>query len=209
MVKPLRSPPVRLIAGLGNPGTQYADTRHNVGFWWVDRLAAQWGQSFRHEARYTAEVLRHRLDATDCILVKPMAFMNLSGGPVAQVAAFYRIPPEEILVVHDDLDLPVGTVRLKRGGGHGGHNGLRDLHRHLGADYTRLRLGIGHPQVRDAVLGHVLGRPTPVEEQALRHAVERSLEEVPTLLSGDWDAAVRRLHATATATAATPPRPVP
>jgi peptidyl-tRNA hydrolase, PTH1 family len=120
--------------------------------------------------------------------------MNKSGGAVQKLAAFHRIPAPDILVVHDDLDLPVGTVRLKSGGGHGGHNGLRDLHRHLGAEYARLRIGIGHPGVRDAVIGYVLERPSRDEEMAMRRAIEAALESVGDLVAGNWDQAVRRLH---------------
>lgn len=186
--------PVRLLVGLGNPGPRYADTRHNAGFWFADRLAADRGSSFRAESRFEGEVGRIVAGGANCLLQKPMTFMNKSGSAVQKLAAFYRIPPAEILVVHDDLDLPPGTARLKAGGGHGGHNGLRDLHRHLGADYSRLRIGIGHPGVRDAVIGYVLERPGREEEQQMRQAIDAALEVVDALVGGDWDLAVRRLH---------------
>lgn len=186
--------PVRLLVGLGNPGPRYADTRHNAGFWFADRLAADRGSSFRAESRFEGEVGRIVAGGANCLLQKPMTFMNKSGSAVQKLAAFYRIPPAEILVVHDDLDLPPGTARLKAGGGHGGHNGLRDLHRHLGADYSRLRIGIGHPGVREAVIGYVLERPGREEEQQMRQAIDAALEFVDALVGGDWDLAVRRLH---------------
>ncbi len=186
--------PVRLLVGLGNPGPRYADTRHNAGFWFADRLAADRGSSFRAESRFEGEVGRIVAGGANCLLQKPMTFMNKSGSAVQKLAAFYRIPPAEILVVHDDLDLPPGTARLKAGGGHGGHNGLRDLHRHLGADYSRLRIGIGHPGMRDAVIGYVLERPGREEEQQMRQAIDAALEVVDALVGGDWDLAVRRLH---------------
>ncbi len=185
---------LRLIVGLGNPGPRYADTRHNAGFWFVDRLASDRGGALRAESRYEGEVARISVQGATCLLLKPLAFMNRSGGAVQKLAAFYRIPPEEILVVHDELDLPVGTVRLKRGGGHGGHNGLRDIQQHLGPDFARLRIGIGHPGVRDAVIGYVLERPSREEEAGMREAIAAALDTVDDLVTGDWDKAVRCLH---------------
>jgi peptidyl-tRNA hydrolase, PTH1 family len=191
--------PIRLIAGLGNPGPRYADTRHNAGFWFVDGLADARGALFRAESRYEGEVARFTIDGVPCLLLKPLTFMNKSGSSVQKLAAFHQIPPADILVVHDDLDLPTGTARLKMGGGHGGHNGLRDLHRHLGPDYARLRIGIGHPGIREAVIGYVLERPSRAEEAAMREAIAAALESVDDLVAGDWDQAVRRLHGRATA----------
>lgn len=185
----------RLIVGLGNPGPRYAETRHNAGFWFVDRLAVERGGTFRAESRFEGEVARLMTGGTTCLLLKPLTFMNKSGSAVQKLAAFHRIAPEEILVAHDDLDLPAGTARLKAGGGHGGHNGLRDLHRHIGADYARLRIGIGHPGVREAVIGYVLERPSRDEEAAMRRAIDLALGSVDDLVSGAWDQAVRRLHA--------------
>jgi peptidyl-tRNA hydrolase, PTH1 family len=186
--------PIRLIAGLGNPGPRYADTRHNAGFWFVDRLADARGALFRAESRYEGEVARLTIGGAPCLLLKPLTFMNKSGSSVQKLAAFHRIPPAEILVVHDDLDLPTGAARLKMGGGHGGHNGLRDLHRHLGPDYARLRIGIGHPGSREAVIGFVLERPSRAEEAAMREAIAAALGSVDDLVAGDWDKAVRTLH---------------
>ena len=189
--------PIRLIVGLGNPGPRYADTRHNAGFWFVDRLVAGLGGSFRAESRFEGEVARVSVGGLACDLLKPLTFMNKSGNAVQKLAGFHKIPPAQILVVHDELDLPVGTARLKMGGGHGGHNGLRDLHRHLGPDYARLRIGIGHPGIREAVVGYVLERPSRVEEAAMLDAINAALESVNDLVAGDWDKAVRRLHARA------------
>ena len=194
---PIETMPIRLIVGLGNPGPRYADTRHNAGFWFVDRLVAGLGGSFRAESRFEGEVARVSVGGLACDLLKPLTFMNKSGNAVQKLAGFHKIPPAQILVVHDELDLPVGTARLKMGGGHGGHNGLRDLHRHLGPDYARLRIGIGHPGIREAVVGYVLERPSRVEEAAMLDAINAALESVNDLVAGDWDKAVRRLHARA------------
>jgi peptidyl-tRNA hydrolase, PTH1 family len=193
----IQTMPIRLIVGLGNPGPRYADTRHNAGFWFVDRLVDGLGGSFRAEARFEGEVARVSVGGTACDLLKPLTFMNRSGNAVQKLASFHKIPPAQILAVHDDLDLPVGTARLKMGGGHGGHNGLRDLHRHLGPDYARLRIGIGHPGIREAVIGYVLERPSRAEETAMREAINAALESVSDLVAGDWDKAVRTLHARA------------
>ena len=156
---------LKLIAGLGNPGTQYARTRHNAGWWFVDALLAQQRGAWRHDAQQHADLARVRIDDADLWLAKPTSFMNHSGGPVSALARFYRITPQEILIVHDDIDLPPGVARLKQGGGHGGHNGVRDVIAHLGAEFWRLRLGVGHPGSRDLVLDAVLDRPTGAEQQ--------------------------------------------
>ncbi len=193
-VNPVRTLPIRLIVGLGNPGPRYADTRHNAGFWFVERLADDLGGSFRAESRFEGEVARVMIDGAQCNLLKPLTFMNKSGNAVQKLAGFLKISPEQILVIHDELDLPAGTARLKMGGGHGGHNGLRDLHRHLGPDYARLRIGIGHPGIREAVIGYVLERPSRADESAMREAIGAALESVPALVAGDWDKAVRSLH---------------
>ena len=143
--------PLKLIVGLGNPGRQYARTRHNAGWWFVDALAEQCHGSWRHEARWQADVARLRIEDTEQWLLKPMTFMNRSGVSVSGIANFHRIVPAEILVVHDDIDLPPGVARLKQAGGHGGHNGLRDVIAHIGPDFWRLRLGVGHPGAKDLV----------------------------------------------------------
>lgn len=186
--------PLKLIVGLGNPGREYARTRHNAGWWFVDELATRSHGSWRSEARQHTELARVDIAGTELWLLKPMAFMNRSGVPVAAVANFYRIEPGEILVVHDDIDLPPGIARLKQGGGHGGHNGLRDVIAHIGADFWRLRLGVGHPGSKDLVLDAVLDRPTQAEQQAIDEAVSRALEIVPELLRSGAQKAMLSLH---------------
>lgn len=186
---------IRLIVGLGNPGPRYAETRHNAGFWFVDALVRRHSTEFRAESRFDGEAARLTLPEGDCWLLKPMSFMNKSGLPVRKCADFYRIAPEEILVVHDELDLDPGVARLKMGGGHGGHNGLRDLHRHMGGpNYARLRLGIGHPGHRDEVVPFVLDRPGRDDARAIDDAIDAALDQVPALIAGRWDEAVRNLH---------------
>ncbi|MGH8269665.1 MAG: aminoacyl-tRNA hydrolase, partial [Steroidobacteraceae bacterium] len=155
--------PLTLIVGLGNPGPTYARTRHNAGFELVDELARRAGASLRHEGRHQGELGRASLAGAEVWLLKPMTFMNLSGQSVRSVAGFYRIAPQSILVAHDELDFPPGVVRLKEGGGAGGHNGLRDIMAQLGDEFWRLRIGIGHPGDRGAVLDYVLGRPPAAE----------------------------------------------
>ena len=190
-----RSPTLRLVVGLGNPGPQYADTRHNAGFWLVDELARQHGGYFRPDSKYHGETCRIALAGQDLWLLKPMTFMNRSGLAVAALARFHRIPLPAILVVHDELDLPLGVVRLKKGGGPGGHNGLRDLIAHLGGnDFLRLRLGIGHPGDSRDVLDHVLRRPLASERVLVEQAMVDALRELPRLIAGQWDRAVHALH---------------
>lgn len=186
---------IRLIAGLGNPGKKYEQTRHNAGFWFVDEVARRYAVRFRAESRFASEVASCQIDGQECRLQKPQEFMNRSGRPVAALAAFYRIPRPAILVVHDDLDLPPGTVRLKQNGGHGGHNGLRDLIPSLGGnDFLRLRIGIGHPGHRDDVIGYVL-RPAVREEQAaIEAAIEAALGVLSDVITGNIEAAMKELH---------------
>ncbi len=186
--------PLKLVVGLGNPGREYARTRHNAGWWLVDELAASSNGSWRHDARAHTELARIDLAGTQLWLLKPTAFMNRSGGPVAAVAKFYGIEPGAMLVVHDDIDLPPGVARLKFGGGHGGHNGVRDVIAHLGADFWRLRLGVGHPGSRDLVLDAVLDRPTQAEQQAIDQALSRALEIMPELLRSGAQKAMHSLH---------------
>jgi peptidyl-tRNA hydrolase, PTH1 family len=187
--------PLSLIVGLGNPGPTYARTRHNAGFELVDELARRTGVSFRHESRHQGELGRATIDGSDVWLLKPMTYMNLSGQSVRSVAGFYRIPPQSILVAHDELDFPPGQVRLKEGGGHGGHNGLRDLIAQLGDDFWRLRIGIGHPGDRDAVLNYVLGRPPAAEAALIHDAVLAAADAVPVMLRDGAQKAMNRLHA--------------
>ena len=186
--------PLTLIVGLGNPGPTYARTRHNAGFDFLDELARRTGASLRREARHHAELARASIGGTDVWLLKPMTYMNLSGQAVGSVAGFYRIPPESILVAHDELDFPPGTVRLKEGGGAGGHNGLRDLIARMGADFWRLRIGIGHPGDRDAVLDYVLGRPPAAEAGLIHAAVLAAADTVPVMLADGAQKAMSHLH---------------
>jgi PTH1 family peptidyl-tRNA hydrolase len=186
--------PLKLIVGLGNPGREYARTRHNAGWWFVDELAAQSHGSWRHEARQHTDLARVTIADTELWLLKPTAFMNRSGAPVAAVANYYGIAAADILVVHDDIDLPPGTARLKQGGGHAGHNGLRDVIAHIGADFWRLRLGVGHPGSKELVLDAVLDRPTPAEQQAIDEAMTRALEIMPELLRSGAQNAMLSLH---------------
>jgi len=186
---------IRLIAGLGNPGVKYEQTRHNAGFWFVDEVARRCAGQFRAEARFGSEVAGCRIDGQECRLQKPQEFMNRSGRPVAALAAFYRIPRPAILVVHDDLDLPPGTARLKQDGGHGGHNGLRDLIPSLGGnDFLRLRIGIGHPGHRDDVVGYVLKSAAREEQAAIEAAIEAALGVLPDIIAGNIEAAMKQLH---------------
>jgi PTH1 family peptidyl-tRNA hydrolase len=186
---------IGLIAGLGNPGTKYEQTRHNAGFWFVDEVARRYAGKFRAESRFASEVASCQIDGQECRLQKPQEFMNRSGRPVATLAAFYRIPRPAILVVHDDLDLPPGTVQLKQDGGHGGHNGLRDLIPSLGGnDFLRLRIGIGHPGHRDDVVGYVLKSAPREEREAIESAIEAALGVLPDVITGNLDAAMKALH---------------
>jgi peptidyl-tRNA hydrolase, PTH1 family len=188
-------PGIRLIAGLGNPGRDYAATRHNAGYWWMDRLAELYHVQLRPESKFHAECCRHVRDGADLLLLKPVTYMNASGRAVAAAARFYRIPTEEILVVHDELDLPPGTVRLKKGGGHGGHNGLKDVNAALddGA-YWRLRIGIGHPGDKSQVVDYVLHAPSAAERDQIEAAIARSLSVVPALQTGAFEAVMHKLH---------------
>ena len=186
---------IQLIAGLGNPGKQYEQTRHNAGFWFVDAVARDRGVHFQSESKYSSEVARCSIAGNDCRLQKPLDFMNRSGRPVAALAAFYRIPRSGILVVHDDLDLPPGSIRLKRDGGHGGHNGLRDLIPALGGnDFLRLRIGIGHPGHRDDVVGYVLKAASREDHAAIDDAIAAAVRALPDIICGNLDAAMKELH---------------
>ena len=186
---------IQLVAGLGNPGAKYEQTRHNAGFWFVDELARRCSTQFRSESKYKSDVARCTVDGKDCRLQKPMDFMNRSGQSVAALAGFYRIPRNAILVVHDDLDLPVGTVKLKKGGGHGGHNGLRDLVSHLGGnDFLRLRIGIGHPGHRDDVVDYVLKNASREDRGLIDQAIDDAISVMPQIIAGDIEAAMKELH---------------
>jgi len=186
----------RLVAGLGNVGARYAGSRHNAGFWYLDALGERLGAAFRADRKAHGELARVHAGARDLRLLKPDTLMNRSGLAVGAVAGFLKIPPAGILVAHDDIDLPPGTVRLKFGGGHGGNNGVRDVAARLGtADFWRLRIGVGHPGNRDAVIDYVLGRPSPDDRRAIEDALTRAVEETDRLIAdGDVEGAMNALH---------------
>jgi PTH1 family peptidyl-tRNA hydrolase len=187
--------PIRLIVGLGNPGPEYEQTRHNAGFWLVDNLARM---PLTRESRYNALAAKTTIAGNEVWLLEPQTFMNRSGQSVGALARFYKIVPDDILVVHDELDLPPGTAKIKKGGSSGGHNGLKDISAALGTqDYWRLRIGIGHPRnlnSQQAVADYVLHRPRKEEQALINDAIERSLDEIPLLCEGKFEAAMMRLH---------------
>jgi PTH1 family peptidyl-tRNA hydrolase len=187
-------PPIQLIVGLGNPGREYEATRHNAGFWLVEELARRHGGSFRLESRFKAELARVQLAASERWLVKPQEYMNNSGRVVAAIASFYKVEAPAILVAHDELDLLPGDLRLKQGGGAGGHNGLKDLIAHLGPDFWRLRIGIGHPGSKDLVTPYVLGPARANEREPIARAVEQGADIVPDLLEQGAERAMQKLH---------------
>lgn len=188
------SPPIEMIVGLGNPGGNYEQTRHNAGFWWVDALAQRNGGVFRVEAKFQVQVCRISFVNHECWLLKPTTFMNRSGIAVAAMAGFYKIPVESILVVHDELDLSPGVARFKLGGGHGGHNGLRDIIAQLSANFMRLRIGIGHPGDRDAVVDYVLQRPSLADRKQIEAAMDAALLVMPDAVNGEMQRAMLSLH---------------
>ena len=190
---------LKLIVGLGNPGEKYARTRHNAGFWFADEIARRYGGVFRAESRHQGELARVRITLeggaqSEVWLLKPMTFMNKSGGSIVSLANFYKVAPEEVLVAHDELDLPFGVARLKLGGGHGGHNGLRDTIAAFGAEFWRMRLGIGHPGHKDLVHDYVLQRAPSDQERAIENAVNNAVDVLPMLLSQGAEKAMNRLH---------------
>lgn len=183
-----------IIAGLGNPGERHARTLHNAGFWFVDELARRANEVFRPEKRFDAEACRIALAGGDVWLVKPQSYMNRSGAPVRGFIDYYRLSAEQLLVAHDEIDLPPGVARLKVGGGHGGHNGVRDVMQHCGADFMRLRLGVGHPGEKDKVTGYVL-KPGPAGvEAAVRNAIDDAADLMPLLADKGIEMAMNRLH---------------
>lgn len=186
--------PIQLVVGLGNPGAEYVMTRHNAGFWFVDALARAHGGRFSHERKYSGDVCRLAIDEREVRLLKPTTFMNRSGQAVQALAAYLKVPTEAILVVHDELDLPLGTVRLKQGGGAGGHNGLKDIIARLGEGFMRLRIGIGKPVVTQDTIDYVLERAGETEENAIMEAVGAALVEVPRLLAGESEKVMHTLH---------------
>jgi len=194
---------IRLLVGLGNPGAEYEFTRHNAGFWWIDAAARQLGASLQPERGYFGLVARVNRPDGPLWLLEPMTYMNLSGKSVAALARFFKIAPAEILVVHDELDLQPGQMKLKLGGSPAGHNGLKDIHAQLGTpDYWRLRLGIGHPGVKAEVINYVLKKPSPEHREAIDKAIDLSLGALDLLLAGEMERAMMKIHAK-------PPRPKP
>jgi len=185
---------LRLVVGLGNPGPEYAGTRHNAGFWFVDELARRHGARLKPERRYGGDAGRVAIDGVDLWLLKPMTYMNRSGSSIRSLCDYLQVPSAEVLVAHDELDLPPGAVRLKRGGGAGGHNGLKDTIQHMGEDFWRLRFGIGHPGHRDEVIGYVLRRAAAEEQRAIEEAVALAVEELPRLVTEGAEKVMNRLH---------------
>ena len=186
---------IKLFVGLGNPGSEYQATRHNVGFWWLDALARELKLKLSADKAWHGLAARTSLNGHNVWLLAPQTYMNLSGRSVAALAGFYKILPDEILVAHDELDILPGRLKLKRGGSHAGHNGLRDIHDQLGsADYWRLRLGIGHPGVKAEVVNWVLKKPSTHDQQEIEACITRSLKALPLLLAGEMDKATMLLH---------------
>jgi PTH1 family peptidyl-tRNA hydrolase len=186
--------PLKLIVGLGNPGAEHARQRHNAGFAFVDALAARHGGTFRYEPRHQADLARVRIADAEVWLAKPMTYMNCSGGPTVSVAGFYKIAPGELLVAYDELDFPPGDARLKFGGGHGGHNGMRDILAHAPDGFWRLRLGIGHPGDRSKVLHYVLGRPSPADEELIGAAIAAAADALAVMMQHGAQRAIQALH---------------
>ena len=185
---------IRIIAGLGNPEEKYERTLHNAGFWFVDALARKYGGSFRYDKKFDADYCRIKLHGEDVWLVKPQSYMNLSGGPIRSVMDYYRLTIDELLVAHDEIDLPPGTTRLKKGGGHGGHNGLRDIIQHCGAEFVRLRLGVGHPGEKSQVTNYVLKRGSAEVERAIEDNIVEAMAVMPLLIEDGLNAATKALH---------------
>ncbi len=204
---------IKLFVGLGNPGQEYEATRHNAGFWWIDAVARDLKVGLVPDRSVHGHVARITVKGQPLWLLKPQTFMNLSGKSVGALARFFKITPQEILVAHDELDIPPGQMKLKRGGSHAGHNGLRDIHAQLASDdYWRLRIGIGHPGVKSEVVNWVLKKPMAEHLHAIEDCITRSLQAVPLLLEGDTTKATMLLHTKAEKTkapAATPPPPKP
>jgi PTH1 family peptidyl-tRNA hydrolase len=185
---------LNIIVGLGNPEDKYERTLHNAGFCFVDAVARKYGGQFRYEKKFDAECCRVNIQGEEVWLVKPQSYMNLSGGPVRGVMDYYRLKPGGLLVAHDEIDLPPGTVRLKKGGGHGGHNGMRDVIKHCGADFMRLRLGVGHPGEKTRVTGYVLKRGSADVERALENNIDDAIAVLPLLMDDGLNAATKALH---------------
>lgn len=185
---------IKLIVGLGNPGNEHREDRHNAGYWYVDALARKHDSQMRPDKKFFGETGRFQHKSHDLRLLKPDTYMNRSGSAVQAMASFLKIMPEEILVAHDELDLPPGTVRLKKGGGAGGHNGLKDIIQHIGPDFTRLRIGIGHPGDPGRVTSYVLSRPTSKEDELIHEAIDAAVKTMALLLGQGFERAMHKLH---------------
>jgi PTH1 family peptidyl-tRNA hydrolase len=195
---------IKLLVGLGNPGNEYEDTRHNAGFWWIDAVARELKVSLVPERNYHGLMARTTVNGQTLWLLEPQTYMNLSGKSVSALARFFKIQPEEILVAHDELDIVPGEAKLKLGGSHAGHNGLRDIHAQLGtANYWRLRIGVGHPGDKAEVVSWVLKKPMLEHRKAIDDSIFRALTALPLLLAGDMEKAMVRIHTSK------PPRPKP
>ena len=192
---------LKLIVGLGNPDAEYLRTRHNAGFWFVEELARKYGAKFRRESKHQGELARVRIAGEEVWLLKPMTYMNRSGGPTRSVATFYKVLAPEILVAHDELDFEPGVVKLKQGGGAAGNNGIKDIIATMGADFWRLRIGVGKPPERG--IDHVLSRPSAADEKAIRECIAESIEAVPVIIEQGGQRAMTRLHTRAAPPAAT------
>lgn len=185
---------IKLIAGLGNPGVKYDKTRHNAGFWFVDELAKRFSGVFKLETKFSGEACKVEIAGQAVWLIKPTTFMNRSGLSVKQISSFFKIPADSVLIAHDELDIDPGTLRLKSGGGHGGHNGLRDLHAQIGKEYWRLRIGIGHPGSANKVSGYVLARPSATDEIEIDRSIDRAVNEIERIVLGDMQKVMNTLH---------------
>lgn len=186
---------ISLIVGLGNPGKEYAQTRHNAGFWFVEQLADRYGISLKADPKFHGYSGRGQIEGHDVRLLLPTTFMNRSGQSVVPFAKFYQVAPEAILIAHDELDMNPGIIRLKTGGGHGGHNGLRDIVPHIGANFHRLRIGIGHPGAKERVSGHVLGKAPSSEQDLMDAAIDHALSQVKMLVDGQVSQAMNQINA--------------
>ncbi|MGB8810534.1 MAG: aminoacyl-tRNA hydrolase [Acinetobacter calcoaceticus] len=186
---------ISLIVGLGNPGSEYAQTRHNAGFWFIEQLANKYGIPLKNDPKFHGISGRGNIEGHDVRLLLPTTFMNRSGQSVVPFAKFYQIAPEAILIAHDELDMNPGVIRLKTGGGHGGHNGLRDIVPHIGPNFHRLRIGIGHPGSKERVSGHVLGKAPSSEQSLMDAAIDHALSKVKLLVQGQVPQAMNQINA--------------
>lgn len=186
---------IQLIVGLGNIGNEYEDTRHNAGFWFIEELAGRHNAQWRYDKKFFGQTAKFNSEHGEICLLKPETYMNRSGQSVQALCQFYKIPVERILVAHDELDIPVGHLRFKQGGGNGGHNGLKDIQAKLGANFYRLRIGIGHPGESAQVVHYVLHKPSQTERSAIDRAIHTSLTTLPELINSQTEAVQRILHA--------------